>query len=86
MNKKIDSSENKFDIKLKNSYDNLKVKIESNNIPSFQAIKSSQHRKINKDLPENVEDFDNIDIYSPYLKTKDKKEFLYSNLVKLLYS
>ena len=75
INKKIESAENKFEFKIKNSYENLKVKVKSNKIPSFESLKSSLYRKKNKDLPENVESFLDIDINSPYLKTKDGKDF-----------
>ncbi len=77
INKKIENSENKFDFKIKNSYDNLKINIKSNNIPSFDSLKSSLYRKKNKELPDNVENFQEIDINSPYLKTKDEKEFCF---------
>ena len=77
INKKIESTENKFEFKIKNSYENLKVNIKSNNIPSFESLKSSLYRKKDKDkdLPENVENFLDIDINSPYLKTKEGKDF-----------
>ena len=55
----------------------MKVKIKFNNIPSFESIKSSLYRKKNKELPENVENFQDIDINSPYLETKDEKEFCF---------
>lgn len=65
INKNIEKTENQFEFKIKSAYENLKVNIKSNNIPSFESLKSSLYRKLNKELPENVENFQDIDINSP---------------------
>ena len=46
------------------------------NIPKFSSIKSSIYREIKKNLPKEINSLNELDLESPYTKTKNNKQFL----------
>jgi hypothetical protein len=46
------------------------------NIQNFSTIKSSIYREINRNLPKEINSLEELDLESPYTKTKNNKQFI----------
>jgi len=77
---KIESSENCFNLKIKKLYEVILIKSkEPETIPKFNGIKTQLYLKLNKNLPNDVDNLSQVDVENDYFKTEDRENFVIYN-------
>ena len=77
---KIESSENCFNLKIKKLYEDILIKSkEPETIPTFNGIKTQLYLKLNKNLPNDVDNLSQVDVENDYFKTEDGENFVIYN-------
>ena len=74
--KKINSNNNPFLLNPKKVYDEALAKENSSLVPSYNSIKSGIYRQINKNIPKEPENIEDIPDDFPGFKTNEDKIFL----------
>ena len=77
---KIESSENCLNLKIKKLYEDILIKSkEPETIPKFNGIKTQLYLKLNKNLPNDVDNLSQVDVENDYFKTEDGENFVIYN-------